>query len=99
MFIKRIKSLKLPWTSKPSTRDIGQLTEDFAAQYLAKQGLIYQEKNQHSRLGEIDLIMKDNDIIVFIAHRRTSVALFRLFQQKNSKKLEKQLHFICNNAV
>jgi len=66
VFTKRIKSLKLPWNNKPSTRDIGQSTEAFAAEYLVKQGLVYQEKNQYCRLGEIDLIMQDGNILVFI---------------------------------
>lgn len=90
MFTKRIKSLKLPWTSKPSTRDIGQLTEAFAAKYLENQGLIYHEKNQHSRLGEIDLIMKDGDIIVFIEVKyRSSTNFGGAISAISSKKQQK----------
>lgn len=56
----------MPWTTKPSTRFTGDITEAFAASYLAKQGLIFEEKNQYSRMGEIDIIMKDGDTLVFI---------------------------------
>ncbi|MGL1957800.1 MAG: YraN family protein [Colwellia sp.] len=49
-----------------STREIGQLTEKLAAQYLSKQGLIFVDKNIHCRQGEIDLIMQDLDTLVFI---------------------------------
>ncbi|MFB0981866.1 MAG: YraN family protein [Alteromonadaceae bacterium] len=64
------------WTKKPTTRETGNVTETFAAHYLVKQGLIIQDKNQHSRLGEIDIIMKDNDTFVFIEVKYRSSTLF-----------------------
>ncbi len=42
------------------------MTEHMAATYLQQQGLSILSKNFHSRHGEIDLIMQENDIIVFV---------------------------------
>jgi putative endonuclease len=61
----------LLWKDKASAKDTnssnkGQITENYAEQYLSKQGLILIERNFHSRQGEIDLIMLDGDTYVFI---------------------------------
>lgn len=44
----------------------GALGEKLACQYLQKQGLILLEKNFRLRFAEIDLIMRDQEILVFI---------------------------------
>jgi len=49
-----------------TTYQIGQLNEKISSQYLRRQGLRFITKNFHSRQGEIDLIMQDNDTLVFI---------------------------------
>lgn len=51
---------------KPTTRQQGSLTEEFAAQYLISQGLQLLDKNIHCRQGEIDLIMRDGQTYVFV---------------------------------
>jgi len=49
-----------------TSREIGQLTESFAANYLISQGLVEVMRNFTCRLGEIDLIMQDQQTLVFI---------------------------------
>jgi putative endonuclease len=66
----------LLWTKKPSTRETGNVTETFAANYLVKQGLIIQDKNLSSRMGEIDIIMKDEETFVFIEVKYRSSTAF-----------------------
>ena len=53
-------------SNKPTSRETGQTTEQFAATYLAQNGLELVTRNFHCKLGELDLIMKDNDTLVFI---------------------------------
>ena len=57
-----------------TTHDIGQLTETLAADYLSQQGLVLIDRNVHSRQGEIDLIMLDDDCYVFceVKYRKSS---------------------------
>lgn len=52
----------------------GQLYENHALDYLKARGLRLVERNYHCRLGEIDLIMLDADMLVFIEvkYRRRS---------------------------
>ncbi|WP_057832637.1 YraN family protein [Colwellia sp. TT2012] len=46
--------------------DKGKVSEQFAEQFLVKQGLSLIDKNYHCRQGEVDLIMLDGDTYVFI---------------------------------
>ena len=55
-------------TSKPANT-AGKIAEDIAADYLASHDLKLITRNFHSRLGEIDLIALEQDILVFIEVR------------------------------
>lgn len=55
---------------KQSSRELGQQAEIFAAELLVQQGLILLEKNVTFRVGELDLIMKDKDSLVFVEVKR-----------------------------
>ena len=52
-----------------TTREQGEYTESLACQYLENKGFKLIEKNFNCRVGEIDLIMKDNDSLVFVEVR------------------------------
>lgn len=52
-----------------STREQGDYTESLACQYLENKGFKLIERNFNCRLGEIDLIMQDNDVLVFVEVR------------------------------
>jgi len=47
-------------------KDIGNLGESIAEEYLTKMGYIVLEKNFRSKFGEIDIIGKDGNYIAFI---------------------------------
>lgn len=52
-----------------NTRKFGSVAEDLACNYLQANGLLLVERNFYCRLGEIDLIMRDRDDIVFVEVR------------------------------
>jgi putative endonuclease len=63
----------LLWSKSNSTKSInttstdkGNVTEQYAENYLSTQGLTLIEKNFHCRRGEIDLIMRDRETFVFV---------------------------------
>ncbi|KTD72415.1 YraN family protein [Legionella tucsonensis] len=57
-----------------TTYEKGRIAEEKALAYLKKQGLKLVTKNYNCRLGEIDLIMRDKEQLVFIEVRlRTSI--------------------------
>ncbi len=47
----------------------GAEAENLALAFLEKQGLDLLERNFHCRLGEIDLVMKDQESLVFVEVR------------------------------
>lgn len=52
-----------------TTRERGSQAEQDALDYLAAQGLTLIKRNFLCRMGEIDLIMKHRDVLVFIEVR------------------------------
>ena len=53
----------------------GHWAESIACAHLQQQGLILVQRNYHCRFGEIDLIMQDDDTLVFVEVRyRRSLA-------------------------
>ena len=48
-----------------TTKEIGDFGEKMACSYLEEQGITVLKKNFHARCGEIDIIAKDGEIIVF----------------------------------
>ena len=63
-------------TKKVTSTDKGQITERYAEQYLTELGLTLIDRNFHSRQGEIDLIMLENDTYVFIEVKYRKNRLF-----------------------
>ena len=47
-------------------RQLGKIQEERAAEYLTGIGYEILERNFRCRLGEIDIIAKDHDVIVFV---------------------------------
>lgn len=54
----------------------GKLAEDAALQYLYKHNLILIARNWHCRFGEIDLIMQDQQQLVFVEVRFRRSTMF-----------------------
>ena len=51
---------------RPNKRRLGSRYECIAAEYLKKQGVVILEQNYQARQGEIDLIGKDRDYLIFV---------------------------------
>lgn len=47
-------------------QDIGRAGEEYTAQWLENHGYSIVERNYHSRFGEIDIIAKDPQYILFV---------------------------------
>lgn len=63
-------------SSKPTTSQTGQAGEDLALDYLIKRGLRLVERNFRCRQGEIDLIMRHGESLVFVEVRKRRSASF-----------------------
>lgn len=55
---------------------LGLAAEETARQYLTAQGLKWVESNYRCKLGEIDLIMRDKDYLVFVEVRKRASSAY-----------------------
>ncbi len=63
--------------AKDGRAAVGRAGEEAAAAYLAEAGLIVERRNWRCRSGELDLIARDGDIVVFVEVRsRTGASRF-----------------------
>lgn len=56
--------------------DIGRAAEDAAASLLTSKGMTVVERNFRAKVGEIDLVARDKDEIVFVEVRARASASF-----------------------
>jgi len=61
---------------KITTTEIGQSAERLAMQYLQSQGMTLITKNFACKYGEIDLIMKHGETVIFVEVRYRKKSLF-----------------------
>jgi putative endonuclease len=55
---------------RPTTTQLGRAAEDRALAWLQQQGLVLVARNVRSRRGEIDLVMRDGQVLVFVEVRQ-----------------------------
>lgn len=86
-----------------STIESGNIAENLACEYLQQQGLTLLARNFRSRYGEIDLIMRDGNTLVFIEVRaRKQHNLVDSLQSVNASKQKKliktALYYLQKNS-
>ncbi len=68
----------------------GQVAEGLAQRHLERQGLSIITKNYSRKVGEIDLIMQDQDVIVFVEVRyREHKSMLDILESVNIHKQRK----------
>ena len=85
-------------------RNIGKVAEDLACEYLKDNNLCYVTSNYYCRLGEIDLIMKDGDVMVFIEVRYRCNSdygdpLVTVTKSKQQKRVKTASHYLQKNNL
>lgn len=79
--------------------ELGQLAEQLAAEYLEQRGLKQLARNYRCRSGEIDLIMQEDDYLVFVEvryrkHSGYGGAAASVDQRKQRKLLHTAQHYL-----
>ena len=85
-------------------RDFGNTGENLATEYLEKQGYTILERNFYCKQGEIDIIAKDKNEIVFIDVKSRSNKLFGIPSEAVTKQKIKHLfrtarYFLYKNKM
>ena len=84
--------------------EFGRMAENLALRYLQGQKLALLERNFRSRFGEIDLIMRENDTIIFVEVRARKTTAFlhpveSITYAKQSKIRKTSEAFMQKNTV
>jgi putative endonuclease len=87
-----------------STRQKGTLSEDIALEFLQNKGFSLIEKNFSARGGEIDLICKDSDFIVFVevksVKQNSGFSIYDRLSSIKKKRLRKAaLNWLSKNNL
>lgn len=81
------------------TQEKGRVAEEKALAYLQEQGFKLVSKNYSCRLGEIDLILRDKESLVFVEVRSRASAQFgggiaSITYAKRQKIIKSALHYL-----
>lgn len=88
--------------SKTNTREKGKKGEDKATDYLIENGFEIVRRNYYIRGGEIDIIAKDKDILVFVEVKRLPSGNHEILQHELGLAKQKRIiktakSFLSNN--
>ena len=86
------------------SRKIGALAEQHACEYLISQGLQWVVSNYQSRMGEIDLVMRDGLYLVFVevrarASKAFGGAMASVTYSKKQKIIKTALMYLMMNNL
>ena len=83
-----------------NNKTTGDLGEDIAKNYLIKNNYKILETNFTTKIGEIDIIAEENDVVIFIEVKtRKSLKYGRPYEAVNYKKMQKILKVAQNYIV
>ena len=85
-------------------KEFGNTGEDIATEYLEKQGYIILERNFYCKQGEIDIIAKDKNEVVFVEVKSRSNVGYGLPSEAVTKQKIKHLcraarYFLYKNKM
>lgn len=84
---------------KGLNRAIGSYGEELATNYLLKKGYVLLDKNYRNRYGEIDLIFKFKDIIIFIEVKSRYNTLYGLPKESVTYFKQNRILSLCNYYI
>lgn len=90
--------------SHPNKQTKGQAAEQFVCQWLQAQGVKVIAQNVHCRHGELDIVARHEDTLVFIEvryrqHISHGGALASITHHKQQRLIKAALYFLQNNPA
>ena len=90
--------------NKPSVYQTGVNGEIQAADFLKEKGMVLLQKRYHSPYGEIDLVMQDGDVIVFVEvktrlNANSLSALFSITPRKQKRLIQTAYHYLSTHEI
>ena len=79
--------------------DVGKVFEDKAVEFLKRKGYEILDRNFRAKTGEIDIIAKDRNTVVFIEVRFRKNTSFGLPEETVNRKKIKNIIFTANRYI
>jgi len=86
-------------TGKDGSSEIGRRAEDHAAGYLKKQGMTLLSRNYRCRSGELDLVMQEGSVLVFVEVRYRASARFGSAAESVDRRKQRRLTDAANHYL
>ena len=80
-------------------KNFGDWGEDIAVRYLSDKGYVILQRNFRAARGEIDIIARDNDCIVFVEVKTGSTHKYGPPEDRITMSKRKQLYKIANEFI
>lgn len=84
------------------SKERGQIAEELVAQYLQKNNFTVIERNYQCKMGEIDLIGKQKNLIVFVEVKMRTIHYFDATElvpfHKQAKIIKTARHYISSTS-
>jgi putative endonuclease len=84
---------------KKALKELGRKGEDLAVRYLKKNGYQLIERNYICKMGEMDIIAKEKDTLVFIEVKARTSTVFGLPQLAVNPAKQRQLSKVALNFL
>ncbi len=84
----------IPWPWRRRAKPLGAQGEDLAARFIQREGYAILERNVRLGRGEIDLVARDGDTIVFVEVKTLRKAS-EVFRPEDNVTHDKQRHLIA----
>ncbi len=80
-------------------KDFGQWGEDVAVQFLIENGFTILMRNFRADRGEIDIVAREGDCVVFVEVKTGSSQYFGPPEEKITRSKQRQLYKIANHFI
>lgn len=89
--------------SVAANKQFGNISEDFVAEYLIKNGFAIKDRNYRQKFGEIDIIATKKDLVAFIEVKARKTNYFGLSEVITKSKQKKIIltakYYIAKNKL
>ena len=79
--------------------NLGKQGEEIAAAYLQKKGFIIKQKNYRQKVGEIDIIAQEGNVLVFVEVKTRTTLQFGQPYEAITHKKQKQLRRVAEDYL
>ena len=99
LLLKTLFSFGEHMNNKVYNKDFGNITEKIAQNYLIEQGYKIVNTNYKNKIGEIDIIAKDSDVLVFVEVKYRKNTNFGLPREAVNFEKQRKIRMVAMSYI